>query len=112
MTADGAYFHGTRHVLRSGQMLTGGHAKSNQGYGQPGRHVYYTEDRLMASFFAESANGPDDDLDAAPRVYQVQPVQGHEPDPDATGSWRAPTVKVIREVRCSQREAHLLQESS
>jgi hypothetical protein len=97
---DGAYFHGTRHVLRPGQMLTGGHARSNQGYGQPGKHVYYSGRQDVASLFAEASDGPDDDYDAKPHVYQIAPLHGHEPDPDEpdADSWRATHAKVVREV--------------
>lgn len=97
---EGPYFHGTRHVLKPGQILTGGHATSNQGMGTPGAHVYYSKNRTFASVFAEGGMGPEDDHDARPRVYQVHPVHGHEPDHDepTAEAYRATHVKVIREV--------------
>lgn len=101
LSASDEWFHGSRHVHQPGDVLTGGHAKSNQGYGQPADHVYYSGRRDVASYFAEAGNGPDHDPDARPRVYRVQPVEGHEQDPDEDKqfhSFRAPKVKVLGEA--------------
>jgi hypothetical protein len=100
-SANDEWFHGSRHVFHPGDTLTGGHARSNQGYGQPADHVYYSGRRDVASFFAEAGDGPDHDPDARPRVYRVQPLEGHEQDPDEDKqlrSFRAPKVKVLGET--------------
>lgn len=96
------FFHGTRHKLKPGQVLTGGHAQSNQGYGQPGEHVYFSQHKHIAGVFAEAGNGPEHDWDAKPRVYQVHPVDAHEPDPlesPEVASFRSKRVKVVKEIR-------------
>lgn len=95
------WYHGTRHVLKPGQVMQGGTHRSNQGYGQPGEHVYYSNQKDVASVFAEAGDGPDDDYNAHPRVYQVKPLEGHEPDPDEDekfGSYRAKSVQVVKQV--------------
>lgn len=96
------WFHGTRHEFQPGQVLEGGKFKSNQGYGQPGDHVYYSMHRDIAATFAHAGYGTEDHPDAKPRVYEVEPDPGsHEPDPDeaeSAGSYRAKNVRVVREV--------------
>ena len=95
------WFHGTRHTLKRGLVMEGGHAASNQGYGQPGEHVYYSSRRDVAKDFAEAGYGPRHNLDAPPRLYQVEPIEGHEADPDEESefqSFRARRARVIRQV--------------
>jgi hypothetical protein len=97
--ANGPWYHGTRHELTEGDVMEGGKFPSNQGDAQPGQHVYYTGRPDVAHDFAEAGYGPEHDPDAEPKVYQVEPVHGHEADPDEDGgfqSYRAPSVRVIR----------------
>jgi hypothetical protein len=97
--ANGPWYHGTRHELAEGDVMEGGKFPSNQGDAQPGQHVYYTGRPDVAHEFAEAGYGPEHDPDAEPKVYQVEPVHGHEADPDEDSgfqSYRAPSVRVIR----------------
>jgi 2'-5' RNA ligase len=101
-TAEKVYYHGTRYRLRPGQVLEGGKFNSNQGYGQPAPDVYFSTDPQVARNFADYANGPDSNIDAKPRVYQVEPVGPIEVDPDEDpkfGSFRAKKARVVKEVR-------------
>jgi hypothetical protein len=96
------FFHGTRHKLKRGLVMEGGRFAANQGYGQPGEHVYFSTRADIAGEFAEAGYGPKPDYDAPPRVYHVEPIGEHEPDPDEhpdVGSFRAKQVRVIRQVR-------------
>jgi 8-oxo-dGTP pyrophosphatase MutT (NUDIX family) len=99
---EGEFFHGTRHVFKPGQILTGGHGRGGNRDGWGGNdHVYYSGRHDVASLFAEAGNGPDHDPDARPRVYKVEPIEGHEADPDEPDyahSWRATHVRVKHEV--------------
>ena len=75
----------------------------NQGYGGiPGDHVYYSGRPKIAAEFAHAANGPEEnDWEGRQRVYQVEPDDTHERDPDEedfADSWRARRARVIREV--------------
>lgn len=91
------FFHGSRYKFHPGKILsTGAAPRGNQGYGGTDK-VYYTPDRDTAADYADAATGPDHDLDATPRVYRVQPIAGHEPDPDEDPgtSFRADKVKVL-----------------
>ncbi|MCW2929909.1 MAG: hypothetical protein JWM19_871 [Actinomycetia bacterium] len=96
------WYHGTRHELSPGDELEGGIHASNQGYGQPGDHVYYSGKPSVAGLFAQYASGPEeDDWEGTPRVYQVEPDETHERDPDEeehADSWRARKARVLREV--------------
>ena len=96
------WYHGTRYELHPGDALEGGRFPSNQGYGQPGDHVYYSGKPSIAAFFAQAASGPEeDDWEGTPRVYQVEPDETHERDPDEeehADSWRARNACVLREV--------------
>ena len=96
------FFHGTRHTLKRGQVMEGGKFTANQGYGQPGEHVYFSTDINIASEFAHAGMGPAPDYDAPPKVYRVEPIGGHEVDPDEdpeTGSFRSKQARVIRRMR-------------
>jgi Rifampin ADP-ribosyl transferase len=96
------FFHGTRHTLKRGQVMEGGKFASNQGYGQPGEHVYFSSDINVATDFAHAGYGPKPNYDAPPRVYQVEPVGQHELDPDEEPeamSYRAKQARVIRQMR-------------
>lgn len=81
--------------------MEGGRFSSNQGYGQPGEHVYFSSRRDVAKDFAEAGYGPRHDLDASPKIYEVEPLEGHEADPDEEPefqSYRASRARVIRQV--------------
>lgn len=96
------FYHGTRHTLRRGLVMEGGKFTANQGYGQPGEHVYFSTDVNIAHEFAMAGYGPKGDYDAAPKVYQVEPIGQHEIDPDedpSTGSFRSRQARVIRRMR-------------
>jgi hypothetical protein len=96
--AQGRFFHGTRNRYRPGQELSD-------------KIHYYTGYRPLAASYAQGAteHGP-------PRVYQVEPVEGHERDPEYPdtgekvqwppgGAWRARKIRVIREVSHSEMPA-------
>lgn len=73
------WYHGTRHELQPGDHIEPGR-KSNQGYGQPAEHVYFSSRPEIAAVFAHAADGPEDDYDARPRVYRVRTTGPWEPD--------------------------------
>jgi hypothetical protein len=93
--AHGRFFHGTRATYEPGRVLSG-------------QVHYYTGYRPQAASYAQGAtqHGP-------ARVYQVEPIEGHERDPEYPdtgekvqwppgGAWRARKVRVIREVSHSE----------
>jgi hypothetical protein len=95
------FFHGSRHTLKPGQIMEGGIHPSNQGYGQPAEHVYFTGRADVAGHFAEAGYGPEHNPNARPKIYQVEPVGEHESDPyeePQFQSYRAPQVRVIRRM--------------
>jgi GNAT superfamily N-acetyltransferase len=95
-----AMFHGSRHRLKPGTVLEGGH-RANQGSGTPGEHVYFSADPQIARTFADYAMGPESDLDAKPRVYLVEPLDTPEVDPDEPAeaqSFRSRQARVVKEV--------------
>lgn len=100
--ADRRWYHGTRYEFQPGDLLHGGHVSSNQGYGIPGNHVYYSGKPSIAADFAHAANGPEEnDWEGRQHVYQVEPDETHHRDPDEeehADSWRSKSVKVVREV--------------
>ncbi|MET7363327.1 NAD(+)--rifampin ADP-ribosyltransferase [Streptomyces sp. NPDC005562] len=75
------FFHGTRYPFKPGDLIHPGR-KSNQGYGQPNPHVFFTHRPEIAHIFAESADDPEGHEDTRPRVYQVEPTGPHELDGD------------------------------
>jgi mRNA-degrading endonuclease RelE of RelBE toxin-antitoxin system len=77
----GPYFHGTRYPFKPGDLIHPGR-KSNQGYGDPNKHVFFTHRPEIANIFAESADDPEGHESARPRVYQVEPTGPHEMDTD------------------------------
>jgi hypothetical protein len=82
--------------------MEGGKFTANQGYGQPGEHVYFSTRPDIAHEFAEAGYGPKGDYDAPPKVYQVEPIGAHEADPDEhpdVGSFRSRQARVVRQVR-------------
>jgi 8-oxo-dGTP diphosphatase len=100
--SDRRWYHGTRYEFQLGDQLHGGVVPSNQGYGQPGNHVYYSGSPSIAADFAHAAYGPEEnDWEGRQRVYQVEPDETHHRDPDEeefADSWRARKVRVVREV--------------
>ncbi|MFF7198237.1 NAD(+)--rifampin ADP-ribosyltransferase [Streptomyces sp. NPDC008079] len=77
----GPFFHGTRYPFKPGDLIEPGH-KSNQGYGQPNPHVFFTHRPEIAKIFADSADDPEGHEGARPRVYEVEPTGPHEMDTD------------------------------
>jgi rifampin ADP-ribosylating transferase len=75
---DGPFFHGTRAVLRAGDLLTAGFA-SNYRPEVLMNHVYFTPTADVAGLAAELAAGP-----GAPHVYVVEPTGTFEDDPNVT----------------------------
>jgi hypothetical protein len=73
------WYHGTRHELQPGQHIEPGR-QSNQGYGQPAKHVYFSSRPEIAALFADSGYGPEHDQDARPRVYRVKTTGPWEKD--------------------------------
>jgi hypothetical protein len=106
------FFHGSRHTLKPGQIMEGGVHESNQGYGQPGEHVYFTGRADVAAHFAAAGYGPKHNQDAVPKIYQVEPVGEHETDPDEEPefkSYRAKQVRVVRKMPAHElRNQHFL----
>lgn len=116
---EGVYLHGTRAVLRSGEMLTPAWP-SNFRDDPPLRHVYVTETMHAAAWGAQLARG-----DAEPRVYVVEPTGQLEDDPNVTDkrlpgnptrSYRTlEPVRVVRELegwpRHSQESVRAMQAS-
>lgn len=95
------FFHGTRHALEPGQVMEGGQHPSNQGFGTPLPHVYFSGRHEVAAHFGDMGFGSDRSQQAARRVYQVEPVGKHESDPYAEPeeqAYRARRVRVLREV--------------
>jgi hypothetical protein len=93
------FYHGTRYKFTPGtELSTGAAPRGNQGYGATDK-VYYTSDRRLAMDYALNAYGPKGNTDAPARVYQVNPMAGHEPDPneDPGTSFRADSVRVVRQ---------------
>jgi mRNA-degrading endonuclease RelE of RelBE toxin-antitoxin system len=76
-----AYFHGTRYPFKPGDLIHPGR-KSNQGYGDPNEHVFFTHRPEIARIFADSADDPEGHEGARPRIYQVEPTGPHEMDTD------------------------------
>lgn len=74
----GPFFHGTRAVLRPGDLLTPGW-RSNYGSGRRAKHIYLTATRDGAPLAAELAAG-----DGPARVYRVEPLGPIEDDPNLT----------------------------
>lgn len=72
---EGPLYHGTRAVLRPGDLLTPGHA-SNYGSRQTANFVYLTARKEGAALAAELAAG-----EAPARVYVVEPLGPIEDDP-------------------------------
>lgn len=75
---EGPLYHGTRAVLRPGDLLTPGHA-SNYGSRQTANFVYLTARKEGAALAAELAAG-----EAPARVYVVEPLGPIEDDPNVT----------------------------
>lgn len=100
------FFHGTRHVLKPGQVLEGGKMAANQGYGDPHPYTHLTGNPHVAAHFAEAGNGPDKAPNAKPRVYHVEPVDPVEPDPDEphpdSMSYRTKKMRVVRQLRAGE----------
>jgi rifampin ADP-ribosylating transferase len=74
----GPFFHGTKAVLRPGDMLTPGW-HSNYGSGGHAKHIYLTATPDGAPLAAELARG-----DGPGRVYRVEPLGSIEDDPNVT----------------------------
>jgi len=99
------FFHGTRHTIKPGTVMEGGRFTANQGAGQPCEHVYYSSRADIAAEFARYGNGPRNNIDAKPRIYQVEPVGEHEVDPDedpSTKSYRSKQVRVVRKMPANE----------
>jgi rifampin ADP-ribosylating transferase len=75
---EGPFFHGTKAVLRVGDLLTAGF-RSNYRPEIIMNHIYFTALRDGAGLSAELAPG-----DGAPRVYLVEPTGEFENDPNVT----------------------------
>lgn len=99
---EGVYLHGTRAVLRPGDMLTPSRP-SNFREDAPLRHVYVTSTMHAAAWGAQLAKG-----EGEPRVYVVEPTGELEDDPNVTDkklpgnptrSYRSlEPVRVVREL--------------
>lgn len=75
---EGLYLHGTRAVLRPGDLLTP-RQPSNHSDHTPLRHVYLTQTLAAAAWGAQLARG-----EAPPRIYVVEPTGELEDDPNLT----------------------------
>jgi hypothetical protein len=90
------FFHGTRHTLEPGQMMEGGVHPSNQGFGTPLPHVYFSASHDVAAHFGDMGTHQ-----AERKVYRVEPVGKHEADPYAEPeeqAFRARKVRVLGEA--------------
>jgi hypothetical protein len=77
------FFHGSQWDFKPGQILDAKDAPESHYYDTPDPHVYYTTDRRAASRYAD--NGTFEGMRMKPRVYTVDPLSGHEPDPESNG---------------------------
>ena len=99
---EGPFFHGTKAVLRAGDLLRAGF-RSNYRPDVVMNHIYFTALPNGAGLAAELAAG-----DGVPRVYTVEPTGTFEDDPNVTDkkfpgnptrSYRsAAPLRVVREV--------------
>ena len=77
-TATGPFYHGGKADLRTGDLITPGHA-SNFGQRNRAAFVYLTETLEAATWGAELALG-----EGAGRIYIVEPTGPFEDDPNLT----------------------------
>ncbi len=99
---DGPFFHGTKADLQVGDLLTAGF-RSNYRPEVVMNHIYFTALVNGAGLAAELAAG-----DGEPRVYEVEPTDDFENDPNVTDkkfpgnptrSYRSTApIRVVREV--------------
>lgn len=75
---DGPFFHGTKAVVRPGDLLSPGRG-SNYGSGSTARFIYLTATLDAATWGAELARG-----DGPGRIYRVEPTGPFEDDPNLT----------------------------
>ncbi|WP_243076523.1 NAD(+)--rifampin ADP-ribosyltransferase [Microbacterium sp. SS28] len=75
---EGPFFHGTKAVLREGELLTAGFP-SNYRPEIVMNHIYFTALRDGAGLAAELVSG-----DGEPHVYAVEPTGDFENDPNVT----------------------------
>ncbi|WP_107771861.1 NAD(+)--rifampin ADP-ribosyltransferase [Nocardioides sediminis] len=75
---DGPFFHGTKAVVRPGDLLSPGRG-SNYGAGATARFIYLTATLDAATWGAELARG-----DGPGRIYRVEPTGPFEDDPNLT----------------------------
>lgn len=74
----GPFYHGTKAVLRPGELLEAGYS-SNFGKRKKANFVYLTATLDAAAWGAELAVG-----DGPGRIYQVEPLGDFEDDPNLT----------------------------
>lgn len=79
MTLDkGPFYHGTKAVLRPGDLLEPG-LRSNYGEQKQANFIYFTATMDAATWGAELAQG-----EGKGRIYQVEPVGEFKNDPNLT----------------------------
>lgn len=102
----GPYYHGTASRFEEGSTLRGPGQEGNFTFNPPHQtyspeHVYYTTSQYQAESYAQTAARR---RGGTPTVYQVQPGEGHEKDPETAGvkgwdvGYRSPTARVLKEV--------------
>ena len=74
----GPFYHGTKAILQSGDLLVPGYG-SNYGSGKKANYVYLTATLDAATWGAELAAG-----DEPGRIYRVEPTGPIEDDPNLT----------------------------
>lgn len=99
----GPFYHGTKAVLTSGDLLEPGF-RSNYGKQQKAQFIYFTATMDAATWGAELAQGKGEG-----RIYQVEPIGEFENDPNLTDqrfpgnptrSYRTrQSIRVISEVK-------------
>lgn len=75
------YFHGTRAVLRPGELLVAGHASNFGPTPRSANFVYFTRTLDAATWGAELATG-----EGPGRIYVVEPTGPFEDDPNLTNA--------------------------
>ena len=99
----GPFYHGTKAVLTPGDLLEPGF-RSNYGKQQKSHFIYFTATMDAATWGAELAQG-----EGEGRIYQVEPIDEFENDPNLTDqrfpgnptrSYRTrQSIRVISEVK-------------
>lgn len=108
------FFHGTTKYFRPGDKITPG--QPDRWVASSPHHVYFTEDRHLASEYAGMRDDPEPEKPTDDRysVYQVRPTGPYERDPNHDGgpasepeiepNWRSrQPLEVVRRLPMSHR---------